>query len=422
MLTDRSGEPHRIAESTAAIRDREGGIVGAVLVFRDITEQHRIEEQLRQAQRMESLGNLAGGVAHDFNNLLSPILGYVDLALQELPKTDPLHGDLVVVRQAAERAAGLTRQLLAVSRKQVLEFQVLDINSVLSEVRGILRHLVREDIEIELLPGPDLGLVRADASQVHQTVVNLVVNACDAMPEGGRLRIETQNALLGAGSDTRGEIPPGPYVALIISDTGAGILPELLPRIFDPFFTTKARGRGTGLGLATVFGIASQHGGSLAVESTPGEGSTFRVYFPRVDGPTVSPERNAVEVKQLRGSETVLVMEDDESVRALTRDMLTHLGYEVLAPETIEQALELVASHPSSIHLLLTDVVMPGMSGHKLCEKARSLRPDLKVLFMSGYADDEIANHVLVGDRPSFLQKPFSVKNLGEKLRAVLDG
>jgi CheY-like chemotaxis protein len=211
-------------------------------------------------------------------------------------------------------------------------------------------------------------------------------------------------------------------VALIISDTGAGILPELLPRIFDPFFTTKARGRGTGLGLATVFGIASQHGGSLAVESTPGEGSTFRVYFPRVDGPTVSPERNAVEVKQLRGSETVLVMEDDESVRALTRDMLTHLGYEVLAPETIEQALELVASHPSSIHLLLTDVVMPGMSGHKLCEKARSLRPDLKVLFMSGYADDEIANHVLVGDRPSFLQKPFSVKNLGEKLRAVLDG
>ena len=420
VLTDRGGGRHQIANSAAAIRDHEGRTVGAVLVFRDITEQHRIEEQLRQAQRMESLGNLAGGIAHDFNNLLSPILGYVDLALQELPEAEPLHEDLLAVRQAAERAAKLTRQLLAVSRKQVLEFQVLDINSVLSEAHGMLRRLVREDIEIELRLGADLGFVRADPSQIHQILLNLVVNACDAMPQGGRLRIETQSALLGEGTDTQSEIPPGPYVTLVISDTGAGISPELLPHIFDPFFTTKARGRGTGLGLATVLGIASQHGGSLAVRSVPGEGTAFRVYFPRVDGPTASRETNAAPVKELRGSETVLVMEDDESVRALTRDMLNRLGYEVLAPETTEQALELVASHPGSIDLLLTDVIMPGMTGRKLYEKARSSKPDLKVLFMSGYADDEIADHVLAGG-PSFLQKPFSVKSLGEKLRAVLD-
>jgi PAS domain S-box-containing protein len=422
VLVDRGGERRQIADNAAAIRDRQGEMVGAVLVFRDVTEQQRIEEQLRQAQKMESIGNLAGGIAHDLNNLLSPILGYVEMALLDLPKTEPIHGDLTTVRQAAERAAELTHKLLAVSRKQVLDLRVLDINSVLEELQGILRHAVREDIEIELRTAPDLGLVRADPSQLHQIALNLVVNACDAMPEGGRLRIETQNALVDDGVATESEIPPGPYVSLTVSDTGSGIPPALRPRIFDPFFTTKDRGRGTGLGLATVLGIASQHGGSLAVESIPGEGTSFRVYLPRVEAPAESPERNAVGVQELRGTETVLVMEDDESVRALARDMLTHLGYQVLAPETTDQALELLSNPASTIHLLLSDVVMPGMSGRALYERARGSMPGLKVLFMSGYADEEIAGSVNVGDRPPVLQKPFSLKSLSESVRAVLDG
>jgi CheY-like chemotaxis protein len=315
----------------------------------------------------------------------------------------------------------LTRQLLAMSRKQVLELRVIDVNEVISDFHGMLRRLTREDIEIELRLAPDVGRVRADASQINQVVMNLALNAADAMEHGGRLCIETANVELAADANTRTPIPPGPYVALSVSDTGAGIEAETLERIFDPFFTTKERGRGTGLGLATVLGIASQHGGSTSVESRTGEGSTFRVYLPRVDEALGAGDFASEEERGQRGSETILVMEDQEMVRKFSQTVLSRHGYEVLAPANVEEALELARSHRGPIHLLLTDVIMPGMNGSALWERLRSDRPQLKVLFMSGYTDDVIAPHGVEEAQGPFLQKPFSVKRLTEKVRMALD-
>jgi len=433
LLAERSfsslGLANRINElTTKGIELRQLALDAGSRSELEAAERRRAEEtlreretQLRQAQKMETVGQLAGGIAHDFNNLLTPVLGHVELALLDLSKNDPLYEELASVREAAERASVLTRQLLAMSRKQVLELRVININDVIVDFHGMLRRLTREDIEIELRLAPDVGRVRADASQINQIVMNLALNAADSMSHGGRLRIETANVELGADANTRTPIPPGPYVVLSLSDTGSGMEAETLARIFDPFFTTKERGRGTGLGLATVLGIASQHGGSTSVESRPGEGSTFRVYLPKVDEALEARRTAPEETGEQRGSETILVMEDDEMVRKLSQNVLRHHGYEVLAPESVEEALELASGHRSPIHLLLTDVVMPGMNGSVLWQRLRSDRPQLKVLFMSGYTDDVIAHHGVEEEHAPFLQKPFSVKSLTEKVRMVLD-
>jgi two-component system cell cycle sensor histidine kinase/response regulator CckA len=380
-----------------------------------------LEEQLRQSQKMESIGRLAGGVAHDFNNILSVIMGYSSLLLENLKPGDPHHAEVSEIHQASERATLLTRQLLAFSRRQVLDPRVADLNEVVTGTEQLLRRLLGEDVSLHFKPGAGLAPVRVDVSQMGQVLMNLAVNARDAMPLGGSLTLETANVDLDE-SYTRShlEVVPGPYVMLSVTDTGTGMDRETQARIFEPFFTTKGQGKGTGLGLSTAFGIVRQSGGHMAVYSEPGKGSNFKVYLPRAARELPQAEA-ASKAGRPRGGETVLLAEDEDQVRSLATEVLKREGYQVLEAADGEKALAVAAAHAGPIHLLLTDVVMPRMGGRQLAEELAALRPDLKVLYMSGYTDNTIDPEGNLEQGIAFLQKPFSLKLLAQKVRAVLD-
>jgi two-component system cell cycle sensor histidine kinase/response regulator CckA len=396
----------------------------AVLVLaHDLTDKKKLEAQLLQSQKMEAIGQLAGGVAHDFNNLLGVIAGYTDLLLKDLGAQHPGTRRAEQIRKAADRAAGLTRQLLAFSRKQVLQPKVLDLNAVVLDVEKMLQRLIGEDIHLVTVLSEALGRVKADPGQIEQVIVNLSVNARDAMLKGGKLIIETANIDLDSHyAETRSEVRPGPYVLLAVSDTGHGMDEETISRIFEPFFTTKEEGKGTGLGLSTVFGIVKQSGGHVGVYSEVGQGTTFRVYLPRVDDSGEAAVVAAVlsEPRRARG-ETILLVEDAEALRMMIREMLESAGYEVLAGDSPEEALAVGEAHSGPIHLVLTDVVMPRLSGPQVAERLNAAWPGVKVLYMSGYTDEAIVHHgVLEGGTP-FLQKPFTTDVLLRKVSEVLD-
>ncbi|HTV51063.1 MAG TPA: response regulator [Steroidobacteraceae bacterium] len=398
-----------------------------IAIVTDLTERRaaeralrRTEEQLLQAQKMEAVGILAGGVAHDFNNILSIILGYCGMLLDDLPAESALRGDILEIQAAGERGAALTRRLLAFSRQQVVEMTTVDLNAVVRGIDLMLRRLIRSDIRLALGLHENLGLCRCDAGQVEQVLMNLAINAVDAMPEGGTLTVETANAELDDEYVvSHGELKPGRYVALIVSDTGMGMSKEIQARIFEPFFTTKPKGKGTGLGLSTVFGIVQQAGGSLQVYSEPGRGSTFKIYLPRMEqSAAASPASPAFALA--RGAETVLLVEDEERLRRITAEILKRAGFNVLQAGEGDEALAICANHSGVIDLLLTDVVMPRMNGRQLAERVREMLPGIKVLFSSGYTGGVLEGELPVG--AAFLQKPFTPTALTGKIRATLDG
>lgn len=379
----------------------------------------RSEEQLRQAQKMEAIGTLAGGVAHDFNNMLAVISGYSELILLDGGLDEGTRSAIDQIRSAADRAAGLTRQLLAFSRKQLLQPRRLDLVALTSDLGRLLRRLIGEDIELVTLGGPQPSMVTADPSQLEQVLMNLVVNARDAMPQGGKLTIEVRNVSLDARDMQRHlEATPGEYVMLAVSDTGCGMDRATVARVFEPFFTTKEPGRGTGLGLATVYGIVKQTGGEIWVYSEPGKGTTFKVFLPRADAGTSATA--ATDRSPVLGSGTILLVEDEELLRSLVREVLTASGYVVLEAANGSAALRLAREHPGPISLLLTDVVMPQMSGQELSERLRAVHPDLKVLFMSGYTDDAVVRHGVQAAEVAFIQKPFSPHQLTRKVQEVI--
>jgi two-component system cell cycle sensor histidine kinase/response regulator CckA len=380
------------------------------------------EGQLRQAQKMEAVGRLAGGVAHDFNNVLSVILSYGELIIGDLKPSDPLRADIEEIRKAASRAAGLTRQLLMFSRQQVVEPKVVDLHEVLMGMDKMLQRILGEDVDLVSMPPKSVGRVKVDPSHIEQVILNLVVNARDAMPTGGKLTIETANVVLDEGY-AQAHVPAkaGPHVMMAVSDTGTGMDRETQARIFEPFFTTKEMGKGTGLGLSTVFGIVQQSGGNIWVYSEPGKGTTFKVYLPRVDE-EVDSIRLQVAPATLGGSETVLLVEDEEQVRTIVQSILRRQGYRVIPAQHAGEALLLCESHPGPIELLLTDVVMPQMSGPELATRLAVTRPEMKVLCMSGYTDDSIVRHGVLESGVAFLQKPITPASLATKVREVLDG
>jgi len=408
--------------TVSLIKGGDGRPVCAVGMVQDITERKDLEEQVRLAVKMEAVGRLAGGVAHDFNNLLTIINGYTELLMDKFASDDWASIYLKEIAQAGERAAALTRQLLAFSRSQVLAPQVLDLNAVVSNLEKMLRRLIGEDIELSTALAPSLGRVKADPGQIEQVIMNLVVNARDAMPNGGHLTIETSNAELDETyARNHVTIKPGPHVLLAVADTGVGMAPETQAHIFEPFFTTKEQGKGTGLGLATVYGIVKQSGGSIWVYSEVGQGSVFKIYLPIVnEGPT--PEQVKTETDSSGGTETILVVEDEVGVRSLINLALVSSGYKVLETDGAKSALELCAKYDGPIHLLLTDVVMPQMSGPMVAERVATLRPGIKVLYMSGYTDDAVVRHGVLTQEMPFIQKPFSPLALRKKIRGVLGG
>ncbi len=415
----RDGSPIDLEASVSVCRVGSKDYI--ITVLRDLSERKNLEEQLRQAQKMEAVGRLAGGIAHDFNNLLTVITGYADLLLDS-PRTDEVSRRLIAeVKRAGERAASLTQQLLAFSRKQVLQPQVLELNVVVAEAQRMLRRLITEDIELFTDLDPQAGLVKADPGQVDQVLVNLAVNARDAMPRGGRLSIATRSTELDVEYARRNpEVLPGPYVMLVVSDTGCGMSEDVRARIFEPFFTTKEQGKGTGLGLATVYGIVKQSGGHIDVESALGRGTTFRIFLPRVEAEAASAD-NARSIKAPRGTETVLLVEDEEGVRSLAREVLRASGYNVLEAPDGEAGLAVCRQHPGPVHLLLTDVIMPRMNGSELAEHLQTLRPQTRVLYLSGYTDDALGDKGVLDPDVAFLQKPFTTAALAQKVREVLD-
>jgi PAS domain S-box-containing protein len=417
-------EPRRFSTEeinlTWSVADQLAGVLARVRLEE---KRRQLEEQYYQAQKMEAVGRLTAGVAHDFNNLLTTINGFAALMQRELRPDDPQWEMADIILRSGQRAAGLVRQLLAFSRKQIIQPQVLNLNSILVELDKMLQRVIGEDIDLKIRLAPELWPVKVDPAQMEQVILNLVVNARDAMSTGGQLTIETANVVIDDNYvadhlDTQ----LGKYVLLAISDTGCGMSPEVKAHIFEPFFTTKERGHGTGLGLATVFGIIKQSGGNIWVYSEEGMGTTFKIYLPSVaekkSEPPVDPE---VGVEMPGGSETILLVEDDAGVRALLRQVLSPLGYTLLEAGNGQEALRLLADYPDPIHLLLTDVVMPGISGKTLAEEASRTRPDLKMLFMSGYTDEAIVQHGVPDAEAAFLQKPFSLMALAAKIRSVLD-
>ncbi len=388
----------------------------------EITERKRLQEQLLQSQKMEAVGRLAGGVAHDFNNLLTIINGYAQLLLERLSPEDPSRGQVQEIKNAGDRATSLTRQLLAFSRRQVLAAQVLDLNTVVVNLDKMLRRLIGEDIELVTVPGEALGRVKADPGQIEQVILNLAVNARDALPRGGKLTIETANAELDeAYAATHVPLTPGPYVMLAVSDTGHGMDRETQARIFEPFFTTKEKGKGTGLGLATVYGIVKQSGGYIWVYSEPGRGATFKIYLPRIEEAVKTSGPNKVDLGTPGGSETILLVEDEASVRSLVRRTLEAKGYKVIEAGNGADALLTCSQYEGSVDLLVTDVVMPEMSGRELAERLAPFHPNMKVLFMSGYTDDAVVRHGVLEAETAFLQKPFTPDALARKVREALD-
>jgi len=391
-------------------------------ILRDVSERQRLEAQLLQSQKMESVGRLAGGVAHDFNNLLGVITRYGDLLLHEIGPGHPSHRRVVEIRKAADRAASLTRQLLAFSRKQVLQLRVLDLNAVVAGIEPMLRRLIGEHIELITALDNGVGRVKADLGQMEQVIANLAVNARDAMPRGGKLLIETGNVELDAVyAATRADARPGPHVMLAVSDTGHGMDAEVLGHMFEPFFTTKAPGLGTGLGLATVYGIVRQLGGQVMVYSEVERGTSFKIYLPRLEAAADQLQVAAAAGPPPGGTETVLLVEDEPALRVLVEEILTKGGYHVLQNEKPEDALALAASHEGAIDLVLTDVIMPNMSGRQMADALRLERPRIRVLFMSGYTDDAISHHGILEPGTHFLEKPFTADGLLRKIREVLE-
>ena len=410
-----------LAGAGRILLDEHGEPVRGIGISQDVTERRTLEEQYQQAQKMEAIGRLAGGVAHDFNNLLTAILGYCELLLPDLDPADPRHADIAEIRKAGMRGAALTRQLLAFSRKEVIEPTRLDLNVVVADMRPMLGRLIREDVLVVLGQWPEPALIMADRGQVDQVVMNLAVNAQDAMPDGGTLTIEIANVELDERyAKAHLGVTPGRHAVLTVSDTGTGMTPQVLARLFEPFFTTKAVGKGTGLGLATVDGIVARSGGSVSVHSELGKGTSFKVYFPWADAASTVVDVPPLVVRPRAGAETVLVVDDADELRELTRRLLERQGYTVLVAANAADALQLFERNPS-IDVLLTDVVMPGASGPELTKQLVEHRPGLKVLYMSGYADDVIAQHGVLNPGIAFLPKPFTSETLGRKLREVLD-
>jgi signal transduction histidine kinase/ActR/RegA family two-component response regulator len=428
LLAQSAEQLAHIASETVLenIRVHEEKDQANLLLQQSEEELRRSEEQLRQAQKMEAIGQLAGGVAHDFNNLLTIISGYSDILLNGMLRPDdPACEPVKEILKAADRASALTRQLLTFSRRQVVAPQVLALNQVIQDLDKMLRRLIGEDIALTSVLAPNLGQVKADPGQIEQVLLNLVVNARDAMPRGGRLTIETANVVLDeVYARTHPEIAPGSFVMLAVTDTGCGMDAATQARIFEPFFTTKGVGKGTGLGLSTVYGIVKQSAGSIYVYSELGRGTSFKVYLPQtLESIAAAPQagRNVVASPSRGGSETLLLVEDDEGVRALTRTVLKNGSYDVIEAVDPDEALRLVEKHAAPIHLLVTDVVMPGMSGRELAERLTAQRPDLKVLYVSGYTDDSVVRHGLLEAEVAFLQKPFTPDALARKVREVLD-
>ncbi len=399
-------------------------------VFQDITDRKaaeeqrdQLEEQLQQAMKMEAVGRLAGGVAHDFNNLLTGIAGYTNMLLSRLNPDDPMAADLREIQNATQSAVGLARQLLVFSRKQLIEPRVLNLNDLVLRLRKMLVHLVGEDTELETHLCEDLGCAKVDPGQFEQILVNLVVNSRDAMPEGGKLVIETANRRVDeVQSDARLDMQPGSYVTLTVSDTGCGMSKETRSHLFEPFFTTKPKGRGTGLGLATIYGAVKQSGGSIEVSSEVGMGSSFKISLPRVQGIPDQPKKENIFTSDMPGGdETILLVEDEHIVRELAIKVLSRLGYNVLHAPDGRQALTVAQEYHNPIHMLLTDVVMPGMNGRQLADKLIAIHPEMKILYTSGYTEDAVAEHGVIEENLNFLGKPYSPQSLARKIRELLD-
>lgn len=412
----------RIIEVETAVqpiqyRDRKAELA----VILDLTSRRQLEEQLRQSQKMEAVGMLAGGVAHDFNNLLTIITGYSQLILNNLRGDDPNRHSVEQIMRAGERAGALTKQLLAFSRRQVLQPKVVDLNRLVSSLTAMLQRLIGEDVDLRLVLRPDIGRVHADPGQIEQVMMNLVVNARDAMPKGGILTVETENVELDESYASRHiEVRSGPYVMLAVSDNGAGMDEATRGRLFEPFFTTKGAGKGTGLGLSTVFGIVKQSGGSLQVYSEPGSGTSVKVFLPRIEQPvSIDPEMQRKIVR--RGHETVLVVEDDDMVRNLVRETLERDGYTVIDANSPVEARRASDNYNGTIHLLITDVIMPKTNGRELAEQLTKRRPNMKVLYMSGYTDSAIASSGVLEKEKAFLEKPFTPVSLTSKVRDILE-
>ena len=400
----------------------DGTVAGTQAILRDTSARKGLEAQLLHAQKMEAIGRLAGGVAHDFNNLLTAIIGYSELVLSRLGGSDPIRKEIEEIMKTGERAASLTRQLLAFSRKQVMKPIVLDPNGLVADLEKMLRRLIGEDVDLITILEPDLGCVRADPGQIEQVIMNLAVNARDAMPQGGKLVIETANVYLDqADVGDRADVAPGPYVMLAVSDTGTGMDPKTLSHLFEPFFTTKAQGKGTGLGLSTAYGITKQSGGHVTAQSEPGAGTTFKIYLPRLEGTAAAVQPDQVWSGAVKGSETVLLVEDEDVVRNLARAILEENGYRVLEARHGGEALLMCERHKEPIHLLLTDLVMPGVSGGKLGEYLTFLRKEMKVLYMSGYTGSSLIRETALVNGFAFMQKPFTPHSLTRKVREVLD-
>ncbi|HWQ34687.1 MAG TPA: response regulator [Blastocatellia bacterium] len=422
VLVSRSGRRVFIEDSAAPIRDEKGRITGGILVFHSVNERRHLEDQLRQAQKMEAIGRLAGGIAHDFNNITTVVYGQSELLLKRLSESDPARNNVEEIKKAGERAASLTRQLLAFSRKQILQPRVLDLNEIILEMEDMLRRLIGEDIELTLSLAPALGKVKADPGQLQQVLLNLVINARDAMPQGGRLIIETADVELSEGLASEPDtVAPGRYVMVAVSDTGTGMTPEVQERIFEPFFTTKEQSKGTGLGLSTVYGIVSQSGGCIRVHSEPGAGTSFSIYLPQAEEDI--PEAGEAEplITAPAGGETILLVEDEAMLRRLFHEILEMDGFNVLEAANGREALQMSERYQGRLHLLITDVIMPQMSGYELADQLLQRHPGLKIIFMSGYTDDVQVQRSINNQGVMFIQKPFTPEALERKIREALE-
>jgi len=421
MIVPEQGEARTVLASGRPILDSEGRKLGAVAAMIDITERKFLEQQFRHSQKMEAVGHLAGGVAHDFNNFLTIITGYGQMIQRNLDPESPMRAHVEEILKSGERAAALTRQLLAFSRRQDFSPRMLDLNTVVSSTENMINLLIGKNIELVTALPAGIGIVSGDPGQIEQVIMNLAVNARDAMSNGGTITIETANVELDeAYARAHMHVKPGSYVMLAVTDSGCGMDATTQAHIFEPFFTTKEPGKGTGLGLATVYGIVKQHGGNIWVYSELNQGTSFKVYFPRIETGAAKAESHHPVASKLRGSETILVVEDEQAVRSLLVRMLRSLGYWVLEASRADEALMVCLRHKGPVHLLLTDVVMPQKSGRDLLDHLRPLRPDIKVLFTSGYTEETLHRRVLERNAP-FLQKPFTEEMLARKVRDVLD-
>ena len=422
ILVAKDGTERPIDDSAAPLNDERGHTVGVVLVFRDITERRQLQEQLVQSQKMEAIGRLAGGVAHDFNNLLTVISVYTELLLSRRNRHDQLERYTGEIKKAVDNATALTSQLLTLGRKQMLQPRALDLNTLIAKLELLFRQMIGQAIHLVIIPTPALGYVHIDPAQIEQVIVNLVMNACEAMPQGGTLTIETANIEWDEGqARPYPEVQAGSYVLLTVRDTGRGMDATTRSRLFEPFFSTKSRGRGTGLGLSTVYGVISQSGGHIEVDSILGRGTVFKIYLPQIDKPT-TPQTSAISTAKLQqSSETVLLVEDEDEVRAAVCESLRIRGYIVLEARHGREAVMLCRRHAGPIHLLLTDVVMPQMTGPELVQRVSPLYPEMKVLYISGYTSDALHQRNLMEPGTAFLQKPFTPDALAQQVRAVLD-